>query len=75
MRTFNFKTLASVFLFLLAASHAHGQIYQWAWVDPGDPTQGVMQSTTLCPGGSGVSAVPSANLSSLDLTPGVYGER
>ena len=47
---------------------AHSQIYQWAYVDPNDPTQGVYQSTTLCPGGNGVSAVPDAYLFDLDLT-------
>ena len=47
---------------------ARAQIYEWAYVDPSDPGQGVYQSSTLCPGGAGVSAVPGANLSSLNLT-------
>jgi uncharacterized protein YjbI with pentapeptide repeats len=46
-----------------AASQARCQIYQWA-MSGGK----VVQSSALCPGGSGVSAVPDANLSFLDLT-------
>jgi autotransporter-associated beta strand protein len=47
----------------LAASRADANIYQWT-------TSGgsVVQSTTLCVGGSGVSAVANANLSNLNLT-------
>ena len=55
-------------LLLLSSPPARANIYQWAWVNPGDPSQGVYQSTTLCPGGYGVSAVPYANLSGLTLT-------
>ncbi len=51
-----------------AASQTRGDIYEWAWVNPGDPTQGVYQSTVVCPGGSGAYAVPSADLEYLDLT-------
>jgi uncharacterized protein YjbI with pentapeptide repeats len=66
MKRLNLKTLASLFLFLLAASRAHAVIYQWTYVDPSDPSQGVVQSTTLCPGGSGVFAAPNTGI-------GVYG--
>jgi uncharacterized protein YjbI with pentapeptide repeats len=47
---------------------ARGDIYQWAWVDPTDPTQGKYQTTSPCPGGTGVDALPGANLQSKDLT-------
>ena len=43
-------------------------IYEWAWANPADPTQGVVQSSVVCPGGSGVSAVANVNLSGLNLT-------
>jgi len=50
------------------ASQVSADIYQWAWVDPGDHSKGKMQSTTLCPGGAGVTAEPGANLDNRDLT-------
>ena len=39
-------------------------IYQWTTGTDGS----IVQSTTECPGGSGVNATPNAFLSSLDLT-------
>ncbi len=64
----NLKILVSVFFFLSATSQARADIYQWEWVNPSDPTQGVVQSSVVCSGGSGVSAMPGADLASLDLT-------
>jgi uncharacterized protein YjbI with pentapeptide repeats len=52
---------------LFAAGAARANIYQWAWVNPSDETQGVYQTTTLCPGGAGASAAPSAYLYGLNL--------
>jgi autotransporter-associated beta strand protein len=52
----------------LSPPQSFADIYKWAWVNSGDPSQGVVQSSTLCLGGSGVNAVPGANLASLDLT-------
>ncbi len=43
-------------------------IYQWEWIDPVHPELGKKQSTTLCPGGTGVNAEPNANLPYTDLT-------
>ena len=68
VKTWNLKILVSVFLLLSGASQVQANIYEWAYVNPSNPSQGIYQSSTVCPGGSGVSAVPSANLSSLDLT-------
>ena len=53
---------------LVSVSIARANIYQWQWVNSSDHSQGKMQSSTLCPGGSGVSAVPGANLASRNLT-------
>ena len=53
---------------MLGTSQTQADINEWAWVNPNDPTQGVVQSSVVCPGGAGVSAVPGANLSYLDLT-------
>jgi autotransporter-associated beta strand protein len=53
---------------ILAASQSPANIYQWAWVNSSDHSQGVLQSSTLCPSGSGVNAGPGADLDSLDLT-------
>ncbi len=57
--------LAAIFLF---AATSRADIYQWEWVNPSDHSQGKQQSTTLCPGGAGVSAAPYAFLSRRDLT-------
>ena len=43
----------AVALSSLAAGVARADIYQWAWVNPSDPSLGKYQSTTLCPGGAG----------------------
>ena len=64
----NLTILVSVFLLMSLASQTWADIDEWAYVNPSDPTQGVYQSSVVCPGGAGVFAVPNANLSSLDLT-------
>ena len=48
---------------LLAASLARAAIFQWK-ISGGN----VVASTTACQGGTGVNAVPGANLANLDLT-------
>lgn len=53
---------------LFVAAPARADIYQWEWVIPTDPSGGKEPSTTLCPGGTGASAVASANLAGLNLT-------
>src|SRR5262249_30601697 len=53
---------------LSLAPSAHGDIFQWEYINPGNPSQGKQQSTTLCVDGAGVSAVPAADLSSRNLT-------
>jgi uncharacterized protein YjbI with pentapeptide repeats len=50
------------------ATAARADIFQWAWVNPNDPSQGKYQSTTLCPGGSGLNAVPNAYFGNRNLT-------
>ena len=64
------KTGGIVLLVALAAlaGAARGDIFQWEWVDPGDPGQGKRESATLCPDGAGKNAVPGTDLSLLDLT-------
>src|SRR5208283_5265971 len=64
----NLSILVSVFLFMSWVSPSCADIFEWAYINPSNPSQGVVQSSVVCPGGSGVSAFPSANLSSLDLT-------
>ena len=68
MRRVSLALLIALALSTFPAATARADIYQWAWVNPSDQTQGKYQSTTLCPGGKGVNAVPSANLNSCDLT-------
>ena len=57
-----------VFIFVSVPNATWGDIYQWEWVDPGDPSQGKQQSTTLCPDGAGLVAEPNFNASWKDLT-------
>ena len=56
-------------LLLLAFSTvARADIYQWKWVDPGNPDLGKIPSDTPCPDGVGVSAGSYVDLSDRDLT-------
>ena len=59
----NLRTLVLVLCFVLFARQAQANIYEWA-ISGGS----VVQSPTLCPGGSGVSAAPGAYLTYLNLT-------
>jgi hypothetical protein len=47
---------------------ARGDIFEWEYIDPADPSQGKRASTTLVLGGAGVDAVPGAYLANRDLT-------
>ena len=63
VKSWNRKILVSAFLLVSGVSYTRADIYEWAL------SNGIVtQSTTVCPGGSGVSAVPNADLSNLDLT-------
>src|SRR5215475_321690 len=53
---------------LLLASTARADVFQWEYINPGNPSQGKQQSITLCPDGAGAYAVASANLDSRNLT-------
>jgi uncharacterized protein YjbI with pentapeptide repeats len=64
----SFARIAAILALLASASVSRADIYQWQWVNPNDPGQGKTASSIVCPGGSGVSAVPGANLSSRNLT-------
>jgi uncharacterized protein YjbI with pentapeptide repeats len=55
-------------LLLVSPSPARADIFQWEYINPADPSQGKRQSTTLCPDGAGVDAVPGASLSGRNLT-------
>src|SRR5262245_12081276 len=57
----------TVVMFAFAPA-ARADIFQWEYINPGDPSQGKQQSTTLVPEGAGVDAVPGADLSGRDLT-------
>ena len=47
---------------------AQADIFEWAWVDPADPSQGKFESDVPTPDGLGRDARNGANLSGLDLT-------
>ena len=62
------RTILSIVAMMFAfAPAAHADIFQWEYINPADPTQGKRQSTTLCPSGAGVDAVPGARLGGLNL--------
>src|SRR5262245_17699837 len=61
-----FVTALSLVGFL--GPRAAGDIYQWEWIDPNNHALGKRASSTLAPGGAGVSAVPGAPLYRRDLT-------
>src|SRR5262245_32894964 len=62
------KIRESLLAWIVLAGGVRADIYQWEYINPGDPSQGKQQSATLCPGGAGVNAVPGANLQSRNLT-------
>ena len=64
MRRFLGVSVMCCTLFAGLALQASATIYQWEW----DPSLGVIESTTPCLDGVGVSAAPNAYLYSLDLT-------
>ena len=51
VKTWNLTILVLAFLFASGGSHAQANIYEWAYVNPANPTQGVVQSSVVCPGG------------------------
>src|SRR5262245_16711444 len=51
----------------ITTTSARADIFQWEYINPANPAQGKQQSTTLCPQGAGVDAVPGANFSSRNL--------
>src|SRR4051794_16668227 len=61
-------SLSALLSCFATVSLAHADIFQWAYINPADPGLGKQQSTTLAPGGAGVSAVPSAYLNNRDRT-------
>ena len=54
--------------FVTPVPKARADIFQWEYINPANPGLGRQQSTTLAPGGEGVSGVPGAHLGSRDLT-------
>src|SRR5262249_23630820 len=44
--------LATIALAVTFVASARADIYQWAYVNPADPSQGKQQSVTLCPDGA-----------------------
>ena len=60
--------LFAVLLLILGASTAHGDIYQWEYIDPLLPDLGRQQSITLAPDGAGLVPAPNLNACEKDLT-------
>ncbi|MBA3483648.1 MAG: pentapeptide repeat-containing protein [Pirellulales bacterium] len=51
-------SLATLLALLAPALVARADIFEWEYINPGDPSQGKQQSTMLCPDGAGANAVP-----------------
>src|SRR5262245_64612177 len=62
------QIVAALFALIAFVSAAQADVFQWEYINPADPSQGKQQSTTLCPDGAGVNAVPGADLSFRNLT-------
>lgn len=63
------RTILSIAAVMFAfANAARADIYQWAYINPADPSQGKQQSATLCPDGAGADAVQDADLRYRNLT-------
>ena len=61
-------SLATLLALFAPAPVARADIYEWEYINPANPAQGKQQSTTLCPSGVGVDAVPGAYLRGYNLT-------
>ena len=48
----NLRIFVAVLLVTSWASPTQADIYEWAYVNPSDPSQGVVQSSVVCPGGA-----------------------
>ena len=55
---YRFTQVLVVIDLVLSVASAQGDIFQWEYINPADPSQGRQQSTTLTPGGAGVDAIP-----------------
>jgi uncharacterized protein YjbI with pentapeptide repeats len=58
----------NVSLVLTTVPPAPFNIFRWEYVNPSDPSQGKLQSSTLTPGGYGLHAAPGLNASFKNLT-------
>lgn len=63
-----FRTILHLVALSATTSITRADIYQWEYLDPAIPSLGKQQSNTLAPDGTGVNAVPGANLSNRNLT-------
>jgi uncharacterized protein YjbI with pentapeptide repeats len=59
---------AAIFAIIAFVSSARADIFQWEYINPGDPSQGKRQSTRQAPGGVGVNVGPGADLAGRDLS-------
>ncbi|MCO6046771.1 pentapeptide repeat-containing protein [Aeoliella sp. ICT_H6.2] len=62
------RTFSTLIIVTCTTSLVRGDIYQWEWVDPLDPSQGKQPSNVLCPDGAGLSAGPGLNAANDNLT-------
>jgi uncharacterized protein YjbI with pentapeptide repeats len=61
-------SLATLLTIVAPASVARADIFEWEYINLGDPSQGKQESTMLAPDGAGANAVPIADLSFRILT-------
>ena len=61
-------SLAALLSIIATAPPSRADIFQWQYINPGNPALGKQQSAALCPGGAGANALPGAYLPYLNLT-------
>jgi uncharacterized protein YjbI with pentapeptide repeats len=59
---------AAVFPLVVLVASARADIFQWEYINPANPDLGKRQSTTRCPDGAGVNAIPGAEFFARDLS-------
>ena len=57
-----------IWLLFGSAQPTRGDIFQWEYINPADPSQGKQESATLAPDGAGAFALPVTNLNNRNLT-------
>ena len=67
-RRSRFIVLATLFFATTLSTAARGDVFEWEWIDPGDPLLGKYETTIVCPDGAGLTPAPGMDAANADLT-------